>query len=1356
MQRNGDQGIRHAVVCAAVGLCFLVAGGPSVAQQSSGLTGLAEELLKRLENPERESSGPVEASAPEGPVATAPLIPPPAPAGTDEPRPDDLPPAIAAAPPPPLTGPEADLARRLLALTDTEETQADARERLGREFVSRLRGPLLDRPLVEDAPEITEATLRLQRDDAGILDGEELILEVQIDNRRFVQSIFTIKQGDGIMVDLAEISQLLDFSIDVDAAAGTASGFFIDPTHTFELNLDLGSAVIEGETVPVDPADVQRTDDTIFVHSDTFAAWFGVRLDVDFRLLVVTLVPETPLPLQQRFERQQRFAEARRGAIRAPEQPFQDEPYRLIAQPLIDVALASSYFTAPGQRARTTQTYSVIGRGDLGFATGDVFLGGNQDDLFNSARISLRREDPTGGLLGPLQATRVEAGDVAGVGLPIASGVGAFVTNNTSGVQNLGSTTDFVGTEQPGTDIELYRNDVLLNLVTVGDDGRYEFRNVPLLLGQNNFQLIFYGPQGDRREQREVRNVTSVGERANLPTYSAAITKPGNPILQLSETNLGDQPLGAGVTAQKTLESGQSVNAGLSFTNVEEPSTGTVQAGFGSQLYGGFASLSATSSLNKGWSLNSSYRTTFRDQSLSLRYDLTRASGTGNNDRFSVGLSGSIPVAGAFSLPYSADASRSVAGTGTIVDQATLRNSLGSGRIRASNSLDWTRTETNAGVTRQLSGLFSLTGLVFPVVARLGTNYRVIEEQRLTQLDADFNWTVNSRTQARLGLQRFLISQRDAVSLGLNWQFDRFILSPSLSYDSNDQLFAFVNLRFSAARDPFSGKAILAGNSFSNDGAVAARVYRDDNLNQVLDPGESVIEGARIEAVQSNRSQQTDEDGVALVQRLPPYLLTDVRIRPGSLPDPFLAPVGTGRSILPRPGFTHVLEFPVALTTEVDGTVVALRPDQPLLPLPGATVELRNAAGEVVDTQTTLFDGFFLFVNVLPGEYTLQLAPENVTTQGFVIPTPRRVSIATAAEPVFGVQIVTGPPDIELPVPADAKIAGVSIGQYPTIESAQASLRVYKELFPQRLGSLRLITALEEQASPYDLLLGPVSRGNADNICARLAEAKSPCEIVLFPYVAEAPIGPPAPIEREAEATDPGSNTPLPAPPPVDPDVLVDLGRYPSSERAAIAWSLLRRLYASDVAGAERLPAANSGGEADLVIGPLARTRAESLCAALGESVPRCALRPIVPEVPVALEALPPPVLPGLSPAEPTVVAEPVLPVLAAPLPPIAAPQRAQAQSPQEEPAEVSDQGERVIAVRLGDFGSQTGVDAGWQLMRRLYPDALGSVRLLHSAESVDARRPLLAGPFSEIGALAVCARLIADGQACRVTQARL
>jgi hypothetical protein len=76
--------------------------------------------------------------------------------------------------------------------------------------------------------------------------------------------------------------------------------------------------------------------------------------------------------------------------------------------------------------------------------------------------------------------------------------------------------------------------------------------------------------------------------------------------------------------------------------------------------------------------------------------------------------------------------------------------------------------------------------------------------------------------------------------------------------------------------------------------------------------------------------------------------------------------------------------------------------------------------------------------------------------------------------------------------------------------------------------------------------------------------------------------------------------------------------------------------------------------------------------------------------------------------------------------------------------------------VRLGEYGSQTGVHVGWQLIRRLYPEVLRRAQSLESAKPASKRRPLLVGPFNEIDALSVCARLIVDGQSCWATLAWL
>jgi hypothetical protein len=206
---------------------------------------------------------------------------------------------------------------------------------------------------------------------------------------------------------------------------------------------------------------------------------------------------------------------------------------------------------------------------------------------------------------------------------------------------------------------------------------------------------------------------------------------------------------------------------------------------------------------------------------------------------------------------------------------------------------------------------------------------------------------------------------------------------------------------------------------------------------------------------------------------------------------------------------------------------------------------------------------------------------------------------------------------------------------------------------------------------------------------------------------------------------------------------VIDLGRYPTAERADVAWSLLRRLYATVLEGADR----QSGADPEtLRVGPLTLEGGEALCEQLGNSVPRCTLEPILPDMPMATAPETPAALPGLRPVGPIVAAEPVPAVEEEPLPPVA-------ETTEVAPAPTE---ETVVAVRLGEYGSQTGVDAGWQLMRRLYPVVLQRARLLQSADPVSDKRPLLVGPFTEINALSVCARLIADGQACRVTRARL
>ncbi len=95
--------------------------------------------------------------------------------------------------------------------------------------------------------------------------------------------------------------------------------------------------------------------------------------------------------------------------------------------------------------------------------------------------------------------------------------------------------TTFRGELPDGWDAELYRNDQLIGYVQSRGDGRYEFLDVALLYGQNRFEVVLYGPQGQIR--RDVKMIP-VGLDSIPPRetyYWAAVQDAGRDLINLSD-----------------------------------------------------------------------------------------------------------------------------------------------------------------------------------------------------------------------------------------------------------------------------------------------------------------------------------------------------------------------------------------------------------------------------------------------------------------------------------------------------------------------------------------------------------------------------------------------------------------------------------------------------------------------------------------------------------------------------------------------------------------------------------------------------------------------------------------------------
>ena len=121
----------------------------------------------------------------------------------------------------------------------------------------------------------------------------------------------------------------------------------------------------------------------------------------------------------------------------------------------------------------------------------------------NSLRVRAYRSDPDGGLLGPLNATHFAVGDVAGPAQPVAARR-----------QRARRGSHQPAPVQPGRlRPHAFRRRAARRLgcgalsqwritCICRADGsqRYVFEDVPLLYGDNRFDIVLYGPQGQIRE----------------------------------------------------------------------------------------------------------------------------------------------------------------------------------------------------------------------------------------------------------------------------------------------------------------------------------------------------------------------------------------------------------------------------------------------------------------------------------------------------------------------------------------------------------------------------------------------------------------------------------------------------------------------------------------------------------------------------------------------------------------------------------------------------------------------------------------------------------------------------------------
>lgn len=837
-------------------------------------------------------------------------------------------------------------------------------------------------------------------------EDDQLLLELRSGQYRLGDPLRGYQTPGGICVDMADLIQAMNLPIRLDRKSRRATGWIFAESETFVIDRDSNTVQNVNNGGRLAPQDLYDTPEGWCADLGALSRWLGVTFRPELSNLAVVIESKRKLPFLEAIERKSRAARLRPGAdsFDLAGLPRHDLPYRYWRAPAVDIVASASWRRGANGGSERDFRLEAYASGEVFGVSYDARLSSDASGIPDALRLKAYRIDPKGEMLGPLKATQIAGGDVETFAGALtgqsAVGRGMFVSNRPITSSSRFSETTLRGELPAGWDAELYRNGQLLAFQADRGTGRYEFDRVDLRLGDNNFEVVLYGPQGQVRRERSSFPVTAESVPAGETHYWAGILQQDRDLIDFSggfadpltgwRWGVGvergiDKRTSAGIGAQSL------VLGGRRRTYLEA----TLRRGLGPLL----VELAGAQELGRGSARAVSGQMLGRIGRLNLRADAFWAFGGYESEVISARQSREFGATldydlhlGAMRLPLQAGMRHSVDRDGSKVNEMLMRVSLVMRGLSLTGELSDRRTSgprtdaTNDGTRLRLLA----NTRIGDVRVRGNARFRVsgpVKGFESAEVNLEKPLGPRSDITARAEYQRG--SGKIDFGLGFVRQFEKFSLRADGRMSTRGDLGLGLSLAMSLGPDPVEGGWRVSSNKLAQFGSAAVTVFRDENGDGLRQRGEEPVEGVEIVVGGAMQQGKTDERGRALIDGLRPFRDVLVSIDLSSIEDPLLVPRGKGVVLVPRPGVPAQLELALSPTGEVEGTLLDAAGDQ----RSGVLLELVDAGGQVVAETRTEFDGYFLFDRVPYGDYRLRIGKASAEALGLASETGQGVRI---------------------------------------------------------------------------------------------------------------------------------------------------------------------------------------------------------------------------------------------------------------------------------------------------------------------------------------------------------------------------
>ncbi len=562
--------------------------------------------------------------------------------------------------------------------------------------------------------------------------------------------------------------------------------------------------------------------------------------------------PRERLPLQERLEREDGGARLRMAANEPRDlgYPRVTSPYALASMPFVDQTFSAeatrndssrhyqgdytAYLTGDflgmeGSAYLSTRTQKTVLPSDDRTPSLNSVAGVIDDRTGSEVRLTLARHDPDANLLGPMRARSVELGSfvlpsVPNVLLASPHGNGVMVSNRPLDQPTSFDRHTFRGNLPPGWDVTLYYNDALIAYQTPRSDGQYAFEDLPLSFGPNEFRLVFNGPLGQVRVERQSflldQSVIAPGEFFYSLAQHRADGGDERTVAQIDYGITRALSVNGAFVRKPRLNGGEDSNY--------------AQGGARAYLDSMILSALVTEQLGSGTLTELAVKTGLGGYALdfvhqqrqgSFESDVLINAPAGLRYRDKVRANGVTRIDALPPLTIAVEATRDAVADGhDRIDLAGRVSTIYRGTA-ITNSLAWTRAD-GIDIT---DGMLQLSRRVVDIGLTAQVGYGLAPRLELQSATLTADRALGDAYRLTAGVQRTMISPLTTVTAGLTKNLGAFGLGLNGSYSSKHELTLGLQLFIAIGREPRSGAWLVDAQPLAGTGAISARAFVDRN-----------------------------------------------------------------------------------------------------------------------------------------------------------------------------------------------------------------------------------------------------------------------------------------------------------------------------------------------------------------------------------------------------------------------------------------------------------------------------------------------------------------------------------------------